>query len=802
MKLKMYFLLCVCFSSLALAQEKRTNFSEGERVLGGDVALKSSYEKVFGSEIQKVFEIECMEDGLYYLDAWILPPLTEEGFPEYKVEINGVLSESSFKPQVSDWQSLALTDANKSAATVKLRKGVNRVSVIGKNVGVPLVDFIKLSLNSLNAGFSDKDYRDFKEKIRTNTLFDEKDMETHKVETRSNRIDEVSLRGTAGEIYDYKINMPVYFTPYVPLCCYAGDNVVITTTQSGNFNHVIEFFERDNGVNYSWVSSSSGNGTLTVSIPFSSWYVLRVRSYNSSASGTVNITISGITYMSTQSLPNSPITCTAIPLTQNYAQLYGSVNYFTCKVKNSGNTLLFLADNSSPGKIVAHNDDGGIINGYDWGQASFINTSKQVSVGMVSATYSLLPSFESDVYLGLKSGSSLFNPPVSNCFISGNPGNYQCFDWAVGLTSPLQVPYNSISDSLLWDAFFSSYGYVRCYGADTVNAAIALWTLNGQFSHASVRKHSMSSLPHGFEWESKLGGSVRLMHTKTGLSYTFGNIKFHYKPMGTFKSSLSVDDNNDEISTRSFSPQQSLINPELNKEYRLTQTDLNRIAMFIDLLPTQITVDFEKKYLTWVNTWSRPEIIIHSNPNKYAESDEYEDLVEFCLKYGKSIWPLIIDKFAHPEVSGIKDINLLRDLTYKRGIDVDFWGDIQRPYFEAYKWISTYACFVDYCSKLLADEYENIFKSIREITDIENEETEPNFVTVQNQEILLKLYSENGGKAYVKIYNLYGGLEYESSYTIPKGGQSFIIDASKFNKGIYVIKITIGDKTTSQRIFI
>ena len=68
------------------------------------------------------------------MDAWMLAPLTKDGYPEYKVEINGILSESSFKPQKDNWQSLALTDIKKSASTIKLRKEENIVSVIVLNM--------------------------------------------------------------------------------------------------------------------------------------------------------------------------------------------------------------------------------------------------------------------------------------------------------------------------------------------------------------------------------------------------------------------------------------------------------------------------------------------------------------------------------------------------------------------------------------------------------------------------------------------------------------------------------------------
>ena len=546
---KIYFILLnICFCSFAIAQEMRRDFAEENQSYGGDVHLKSSYAKIIeDGTIAKTFEIECLEDGAYYMDAWILPPLTDEGFPEFKVEINGLLSESSFKPRISDWQSLALTDAKNAAATVKLRKGTNTVAVIGKNVGLPLVDFIKLSLNPFNVGFSDKVYRDFKEKIRTNTLYEDHELRKLQVGVNSSDMDGVNLRGAAGEIYDYVVNKDIYFTTYVPVCCYAGDNVVITTTQSGSFGHVIEFFQIDNSdVNFSYAVQSSGNGTLSCTIPSNGWYAFRLRSSFSGTSGAVNISCTGISYMSPLSLPGSQVTYCEIPVTTSYGTAY----YFTCKAKSGGNTLLFLADTSSPKKVVAQNDDGGTkSDGYSWGNNSLIKTSKSVSGAFISAPWSLLSSFQCDVYLGLQPSNSVIlscfpSMASDNSFMSGpptgfKPAGYNCIDWTVGISAPpnLVVAGNwrfpSPTNLASWDAEYLSWGYTRS-GADANNAAIALWMKNNEFTHASVRKNSSIPKPHGFEWESKCGSLERVMHVRDAVGPGvdgYGSIAYYYRPL-------------------------------------------------------------------------------------------------------------------------------------------------------------------------------------------------------------------------------------------------------------------------------
>ena len=75
-KLLLYLSLFVCSSIFAQKMERA--FPEEMATLGGDVKLKSESVEVVGEEISKVFEVECLQDGVYFLDAWINIPVIEE----------------------------------------------------------------------------------------------------------------------------------------------------------------------------------------------------------------------------------------------------------------------------------------------------------------------------------------------------------------------------------------------------------------------------------------------------------------------------------------------------------------------------------------------------------------------------------------------------------------------------------------------------------------------------------------------------------------------------------------------------
>ena len=755
--------LFVCSS--VLAQDMEKTYFERNPALGGDVVIKSADVKVVGEEIWKTFEIESLEEGTYYLDTWIMAPVTKEGYPEFKIAINGLVSESTFKPQTANWQSISLTDKKKSVATVKLRKGQNRVSVIGKGPEIPNVEFIKLSLNALKAGISDIQYKQFVEGIKTNAL-----------QKSANRGDStiITSKGTAGETYTYQLNVPVYYTTRLNYSFTAGQTVSIKTAGSG-FEHVIEFFSTSNPASYSWTSYSSGNGSLNVTIPISGSYILRLRTYRQYQSGLVNLTVNNNSYA------NCVVAGTGLAISGSY-----STNFFTCK--SGGDTWLFLEDNSSiPGKIRAYNDDYGTTSdGYSWGLTSRIKSSlSNISAGLISAYSSNTPTFTCDLYLGLETTySSLRNSfPVlalDNSFISGPyNGVYNCISWSVGKTTTWDFP--SRTNLTLWDNYYQSYGYTRS-GATASNAAIALWALNGIFTHASVRSNTTIVRPHGFEWESKLGAWERVMHIRDALNSTgagtaeYGSIVYYYRPI------------NGSVKSAPFSA-------DINESY-FSQSDLFKIEALKNNIPNKTISDFDVMYNYWVKTWRDPEIAIHSNPYKYAETDEYNKLVNYCAKYGKALWPLIIEKFACGDIFAL---NLLKDLTFVG--KADFIDNITPPYNAKNNQPvpSLYSNVSEYAKKLLISEEANITNSIKSISLIEKENYNVNVVS-NGKQVIINIQDSDSDRALIAIYDIFGNSVYSSEYKISKGSQLVNIDASGLKKGVYVVNINIDGVITTQKI--
>jgi hypothetical protein len=86
-------------------------------------------------------------------------------------------------------------------------------------------------------------------------------------------------------------------------------------------------------------------------------------------------------------------------------------------------------------------------------------------------------------------------------------------------------------------------------------------------------------------------------------------------------------------------------------------------SIIIDLkskLSTSLKSDFETKYLSWKNTWNKPEISYSSNFKDYAKSIEYNDFITFCKGKDKKIYSLIYEKFFQGDFFAI---NAIEELT-------------------------------------------------------------------------------------------------------------------------------------------
>lgn len=505
-------------------------------------------------------------------------------------------------------------------------------------------------------------------------------------------------------------------------------------------------------------------------------YCVRIRSYNPGTSGIVDLEIK-LTYNDHKYIyKDCPVAGDILNMTGN-----PSTEHFICS-KNNYPVNFYLALGNYVGVITAMGNDTIWSNGrygsrikYDlWGAGS----------GLVSAKNSADPIFYVDMYLGLKPTPSQIlsifpNISANESYCSGpTTSEYNCISWTVGVTNDWIWPGDySISN---FDALYNSYGYTRS-GANADNAAIAIWVKDGIFKHGSVRKNSTIPKPHGFDWESKCGPQERVMHTRDALAgNVYGSIAYYYRPInGTVNALASLP----EATASTFS-----------------STDMNTIETLNEEIPANIKSEFNKKYAAWKATWNNPEIAFESNPRKYAESDEYTALSQFCQQHGKITWPLFIQKLSEGDVFVC---NLLEDLTsptkenkalYDEAISVKTRAiGIPSPFI--------YSNMVEYSKRLLNKENINIKNSIRNRANADISVPNVN-ITAENGNILLNLHLETATTITVHVYDVYGSSIYSANYAVPNGAWNTTVNNSNFKNGTYIIRITMNGKTISQKITI
>lgn len=640
------------------------------------------------------FEVECSVTDIYYLSVWMEIPIVNGRLQEYQVEINGVLNENTFKPNSAAWQSLILTNDSNVAAQVSLRKGLNTISILSIDRETVNIGQIKVSLNIHNAKIDDSEYKKYLNQILQNGRVDICDITTFE---------------TLGEIYDFSLNRGVFYTYTLSLSgLEPGQHLTFTTSLMNNaIPHVIELYSNDlntlGASNYSWIVSGNPGATLDVVLPNCKGdYTLRIRSHNGSV-GVVNLTY--IERLGSQEFTREYKSCL----------VYGG-NIFSLNRKISGNcflakttaknlnTALLLQAPGNPGKIVQL---GGYTkmstsNGY-YEHEGFLNYTGQVAECIVCPSSQQAPFCLVDLYVGLEYSSSMLrsffpNLPANNSFKSGYATkNYNCISWSVERTDYWEWPldygssyYNS-NPLVAFDNFYSAYGYTRA-GATAENAGVALWALNGAFTHASITKNSNTTKPHGFDWESKCGALERVMHTRDALNGNdYGKIAYYYKPIS--KTKTSVQSTLDEVDRYSVKM--------LNASFKKT---ISSVAVS----------KFEDKYAAWKKTWDNPEIAINSDPRKYAQSKEYSDLLNLCVEYGKASWPLFIEKLIEGD---ILSINLIKDLTLSENIVLmdEAKAITAKTRMVGAPLPSMYSNYMNYCLSLLNGNKVDVQSAIKRI---------------------------------------------------------------------------------------
>lgn len=473
--------------------------------------------------------------------------------------------------------------------------------------------------------------------------------------------------------YQHEVDVNYNYSFWGLISLNAGTTITLETKNS-NTDPVLYFFNIDDpATKGSWANDDAVGleSKLTATVQYTGSYVVFLRSYNAEQPGIGQLWKDGALWSSQCSIGGK---------TFSVPPKAGVVNFFTAKLRSDYNpdTEMYLAETAT-GPIKAWADDNTAGGSFAWGRASRLRKDFSPDIGFVFIKSRLLnfPTGTCDVYMNCENSDIAPYFPNLNAIdaIKTAPasGNYNCISWSGGITSYWEWPLNTFSSYYnsnpltAFDNFYrnmpvarysGAWNYTRS-GATAGNSVVDLWALNGTYTHGSVTKPG-NDHPHGYDWESKPGGLTRSMHPRDALrGNDYGNIVGYYMDGGTRAARLATDF---ATSTPERMTLEESIKLGLTKidEVGFSELEKTKLSLLKEGLSTEVKAEFDRKLEAWKATWQDPKIALHSDPRKYAQSEQYKAFIDFNKKHNKKLWPYLFEKF---ERSDWLLINAIEDLT-------------------------------------------------------------------------------------------------------------------------------------------
>lgn len=475
--------------------------------------------------------------------------------------------------------------------------------------------------------------------------------------------------------YLYFFSSSFNYTYYNTFYFYAGANVVFETKSSDPYssNPVMHLFNVEDPVNKgSWGDDDSGEGTqskITCTIQYSGYYYVLVRSFWPNTSQTTDLYLYNNLYASSIAVAGKGLRCDHT--------LTDVINYFTCYLTGDSRLWVESYETGLNGRILGYNDDYYGGGDFYWGLNARVKKSYSQRMWncFVSAYSSYNPTGTCDLYMRCKNSYTALHPYFPNLkdddAIASAPAsyNYNCISWSGGITSYWEWPLSSGSRYYVpgnpLASFDNYYGNnpVRYSGSEgwtytrtdatSSNNCVDLWALNGSYTHGSCKKPA-NGHPHGYDWESKPGSLMRTFHPRHALNgSSYGDVVAYYRWTGG-----GLLKSNGEYITSEESINKGL---SIVERVVLTNSELLEITTLKTAIDDKEINEFENKYSAWKETWGDPQVSIHSDPRKYAESIEYSEFLSYCINKDKKILPLLLEKLNQGDLFVIIP---LEDLTY------------------------------------------------------------------------------------------------------------------------------------------
>jgi hypothetical protein len=560
----------------------------------------------------------------------------------------------SFYGAVDGWQTLSLNQINIAAGKRSIRFG-------GNNNAIPMVDEIFIVKSTALGMPVNQGWNSFIDKMRQleqapvakfKTVAEAGDL--------TNAPEPNTVLSNPEGTYSHEVDVSFAYTHYSTVYLTAGSHTF--TTSGSTINRALTVFNQSN-YTYSWSNVNGGPGGesgLYLYVGLAGYYSVMLRPVTSGQTGTTNIILDGSTLVSNATIGGKTFSMPALKGGNKF------LNFFTSKL-SSGDTRMIVS-RYAYSSARAYNDDyySGTGDWY-WGLCSRIKKNfgtDSVQYGFVCA-YSPTSTGIADVYLGNDTSEVNKNnypefallKPDDAIRAAPNTGMYNCIAWSGGVTSSWIWPpnqystyncSNSYSDIACFDHFYANqpvrypgaWNYTRT-GATVNNAIVDLWALNGNFTHASVRKPG-NAHPHGYDWESKPGGTARTFHPRNALTndnFGYGHVVNYYIPTGTYANMF--------VSNQQFESDADAVKAGVAvfENASLSREAQNKLSSLLRKVDNNFSREFEQLYDTWKKTWVKNAV--YSDPAMYCKNTEHDALAALAAKQPYAAMILVFNKFVN-----------------------------------------------------------------------------------------------------------------------------------------------------------
>ena len=626
------------------------------------------------------------------LSFLMMPGEYEDGsFTSVSLKVNGVTLPNPITFNTYGWQP-----ANTTGNAVTLNEGDNTVQFISGRDDVPMIKSIKIGQNRNDASL-----------LSSNLLSTSTISSTLAPVNSSRAIYQNDM------YYGYSISQPYAYTSAIQLSYPEADVLNIYAPTSGDplfgpYESTIEFnlYLFNSDFSYSeTISSNNKYVSWQTQLPAGNYTILIEAKYPGQTGGVtlrLNTTLYRYNFASNTSFDHAKH---GMAGSSDYSDLDScKYNIFTANLKASNeyeapDPVLWLKKfdaTTNKYQVVDKADnyaEQAGISGFDWGNnARFNRTFDNASYSVLLASNN--PYYFSndtcDIYYSRLYTANLrdiSNFPLlkpNDAIVSHHLNNtqyYNCISWSARTTEDWLWPHESVGDcDIHWfDMLYQNMpvpnydgsriqreSYLPRYtrdGATAENSAIDLWGIPNAdgsitITHASIRHHAKDNVPHGYDWESKLGPDPRIFHPRYALEgREYGYVVAHYRM-------VDEDANNN---TRTM--QQQVAEEDIVVEtIALTETDLAIVNNVIANIPLTQETNFNTLYNNWKQYVEQNKY--KANILSHKKCSQYTALLN-CMQSIENGEYLAYNKFAEGDFFAML---LIQDFAYSSDDTKDVWN--------------------------------------------------------------------------------------------------------------------------------